>query len=160
MEDQKNIGSDREGMSGQQLAQLNVAAAHAYVAGLRERDGQIPLRAGRPNWTAIALACGFGRGVFYDNAEARAVIERAINHEILTPELSGEPATPTEGRAAHLQKQLEKAESQKHRLEEHSAVIAAENAALRQENKKLRERLRQLSVFEEVMSSSGKRFIP
>lgn len=147
--------------SGQQIAKENVEKVQAYVEGLKRRGEQIPTRGGQPNWTAIALTCGFSRGVFYDNDNARAVIEKAFEDEKLKPQLHDKSETSAEGgRAAHTQKKLEGSERHAQRLEERLAVKTAENEALKRRNRELEERLRKLSAFEEVMAASGKRYIP
>lgn len=149
------------GKSGQQIARDNVERVRDYVEGLKQRGEPLPIRKGQPNWTAIALACGFARGVFYDNGEARSVIERATEDPNLKPVAGCEPEAPRiSGRAAHTQKKLEGRDRDVKRLEERLAVKTAECESLRLANKELEERLRQLSAFEEVMASSGRRFIP
>jgi hypothetical protein len=157
-----------QGKSGQQIAKENVDKVHAYVEGLKRRGERIPTRGGQPNWTAIALACGFSRGVFYDNESARAVIEKVFEDKKLRAEVSDKSETPVEaGRAAYTQKKLEGSERHAQRLEERLAVKTAENEALKrrnreleERNRELEERLRKLSAFEEVMAASGKRYIP
>jgi len=164
----RSIQSDEcKGKSGQQIAKENVARVLAYVEGLKRRGERMPLRRGQPNWTAIALACGFGRGVFYDNDDARGVIEQAVNDEKLRPESSDETRRLADSRTAHTQKKLEGSERHAQRLEGQLVIKNAENEALRQENKELRlenkelkEKLRQLSIFEGVMATSGRRYIP
>lgn len=147
--------------SGQQIAKENVEKVRAYVEGLELRGERVPLRKGRPNWSAIALACGFGRGVFYDNDNARELIERAAQGEKLEPESLDEQKTPTgDKRAAHTQKKLEGSEREVQRLKERLAVKEAEIETLKRENKELNEKLREFSAFEEVMMASGRRYIP
>jgi hypothetical protein len=163
MTEESNNGQSnkRPSRSGQQIAKDNVRSVATYVEGLKERGERLPGRKGQPNWTAIALACGFARGVFYDNDEARAVIEQAITDEKLKPEPTDEPKAPAEhGRAAHTQKKLEGTERDKRRLEEQLAVKNTEIEELRRSKKELEEKLRRFTAFEEVMVTSGRRYIP
>lgn len=147
--------------SGQQIAKEHVDKVRAYVEWLKQSGGRMPVRKGQPNWSAIALACGFSRGVFYDNDEARAVIEQAVKDEPLFLLSPDEPKTSAEtGRAAYTQKKLEGSERRVQRLEEQLSIKTAENEGLKRENKELKEKLRQFSAFEEVMTASGKRYIP
>ncbi|HEX6705321.1 MAG TPA: hypothetical protein VF169_11225 [Albitalea sp.] len=44
----------------------------AHLDSLWERQEPLPRRAGRPNLTSIAAACGFDRGVFYSNEAVAA----------------------------------------------------------------------------------------
>lgn len=163
MTGESNNSQSAEGLgkSGQRIGQENVGKARAYVDRLKQRGERLPLRKGQPNWTAIALACGFARGVFYDNDEARSVIEQAATDEKLKPEPTDETKPPAEhGRAAHTQKKLEGTERDKQRLEEQLAVKTAEVEELRRTKKELEEKLRQFTAFEEVMTTSGRRYIP
>jgi Family of unknown function (DUF6262) len=144
--------SEDQRMGGQQAGRENVAAVERYVAGLKERKESLPVRAGKPNWTAIATACGFARGVFYDNKDARDVIEEAFADKELNPEAGG--------RAAATEKKLETSKRRLEQRETRLAVVNAENEALRGEVKELKEKLRRYAAFEEVMAGSGRRYIP
>lgn len=57
-------------MSGQEIGLEHANAVDAYLQDLWERQEPLPRRAGRPNLTRIAAACGFDRGVFYSNQAA------------------------------------------------------------------------------------------
>src|SRR5919107_2664403 len=132
--------NERQRKSGQQIARENVEKVQAYAEGLKRHGERIPTRGGQPNWTAIALACGFSRGVFYENDNARAVIEKASEAEELRHEVFGESEMPAGGgRAAHTQKKLEGSERHAQRLEERLAVKTAENEALKRRNRELEE---------------------
>ena len=53
-----------------------VPKLRAYLQNLRSSGAELPRRAGRPNLAAIAMACGFDRGVLYKNKEAVALLAR------------------------------------------------------------------------------------
>ena len=61
--------------NGQEIGQEHAKAVEAYVKDLWKRQEPLPRRAGRPNLTRIATACGFDRGVFYAND----AVERALD---------------------------------------------------------------------------------
>ena len=159
---------ESEKKSGQQKGREHVTDVRAYVEGLKEFGGRIPMRDGKPNWTAIASACGFARGVFYTNEDARAVIEQALlegdfgeEAENSVPGTRGdEMTTPETGRAAHTRRKLEGSERRVQQLEEQLATKNAECERLRGQVKELEERLSGFLAFEEVMATSGRRYIP
>lgn len=53
--------------SGLEIGQEHVRAIQAFLDDLWKRQEPLPRRAGKPNLTRIASACGFDRGVFYSN---------------------------------------------------------------------------------------------
>lgn len=53
--------------SGQEIGAEHAAVLKAHLDALWQRQEPLPRRAGRPNLTTIAAACGFDRGVFYSN---------------------------------------------------------------------------------------------
>jgi hypothetical protein len=169
------LGEGR-GKSGQQIGRENVEQLQSYVETLRQIGEQLPMHRGKPNFSAIALANGFDRGVFRDNQEARRVIEKAAKDKKLTgeEESKGEKTAGEEdgsdqdaasnpgegGKAAHIQKKLDKSDRHNKTLEEKLAMKIAECESLKQRVKELEEKLRGYEIFEEVMTTSGRRFVP
>ena len=51
--------------SGSAIGAENVDRLEQYLAALAREGRKLPERAGRPNLSAIALACGFDRQVLY-----------------------------------------------------------------------------------------------
>lgn len=66
------------GKSGVEIGVENVARLHAYLDGLASNGDPLPMRAGKPNMSAIALACGFDRQVLYKNPAAVALIDEIV----------------------------------------------------------------------------------
>src|SRR5215469_12222867 len=64
-----------ERKSGIQIGAEHVERVRQYIADLKAGGRAFPSRAGKPNLSVIAVACGFDRGVFYNNAAAMDVIE-------------------------------------------------------------------------------------
>jgi hypothetical protein len=149
------ITTERTGKSGQQKGRENVEKVRAYVNIKRQRSEPLPgNRDGQPNLSAIAFECEFDRGVFRDNPEARAVIEDAAKELGITTEKKESP-----GRIEHTEKRLEKSNRRVQELEGRLAVVIAERDAFKRENRELKEKLHQYTVFEEVMTTNGRRFI-
>jgi hypothetical protein len=148
-------GAERQNKSGQQIARENVEKVRAYIDRLKAEGLSLPSRYGKPNWSAIARDCGLkDRGVFYDNEEARALIEQAVSDLGLEAEPAGHR------KVEHAEKKLGESERHVQQLTERLAVKTAENETLRRRVAELEEKLHQYSVFDEVMTSTGRRFIP
>jgi hypothetical protein len=148
--------TEQQNKSGQQIAKENVEKVRAYIDHLKANGLHLPSRYGKPNWTAIARDCGLkDRGVFYDNDDARALIEQAVS------EIGLEAAEQAGNKKAeHAEKRLGDSERHVQQLTEKLAVKVAENEKLRRKVAELEEKLRQYSVFEEIMTTSGRRYIP
>lgn len=157
--------------NGQQLGKENLQAIESYVAGLKAEGQRLPSREGKPNLSAIALSCGFGRQVFYannKNNKAHALIEKAVVEIGLENEQSdemqsvsnGETSGEQAGKSAHNQKRLDISERRVRELEAKMAVKTVEVETLRARIKDLETRLRKYETFEEVMISNGRRYIP
>jgi hypothetical protein len=171
-----NKPPESAGKNGQQIGRENAQRVRDYVAHLKKVKRPLPSRGSKPNWTAIALACQLkGRGVLYENDEARRLIEEAVNdpdvglesklaaEEHSYEEISGETLAqvPVEGgRIAYTQRQLDVKQRRVQELEERLAERDAAYEAIKRENTELKERLRKYELFEEVMTTNGRRYIP
>jgi len=148
--------------NGQQAGKENVQRVREYLDELKLQKQFIPLRDGKPNYSAIALACGFNRQVFYNNQAAREAVEQAFQE--LNLETQMEPVSTdrsaAHSKAAHTQKQLDTSERYIQELEAKLAVKTAEVESLRQKLSELEVRLQQASIFEEVITTNGRRYIP
>jgi hypothetical protein len=60
--------------NGQEIGAEHAATIRAHLDSLWERQEPLPRRAGRPNLTSIAAACGFDRGIFYTNEAVAACL--------------------------------------------------------------------------------------
>lgn len=65
--------------SGKAIGEENFRVLENYLAALEKEGSPVPLTAdGKPNISAIALACGFDRGVIYKNPRCKALVEEKI----------------------------------------------------------------------------------
>lgn len=129
------------GKSGVELGVENVARLQSYLDGLEATGTPLPLRAGKPNMSAVALACGFDRQVLYKNpAAAVLVAEFADRHPGDAAAIESPEAKP----------QSDRRDSRIMQLEQHLAAARAENAGLR-------ERLRRLQHIEDHVADTGRR---
>jgi hypothetical protein len=131
-------------LSGSQIGKRHADRLRTYIDGLRAKGSSLPIRNGRPNLTAIGLACGFDRQVLHKNPACRRIIEEA------TAEfgLQGPTGQPTENPSGTV------------RLEAKVLRLEQQNAALRVEVGELRRKLRQFQHIEEHMVETGRRIIP
>ncbi|MBJ3784190.1 hypothetical protein [Devosia sediminis] len=130
------------GKSGVEIGVENVARLQAYLDGLAAVGEPLPMRAGKPNMSAIALACGFDRQVLYKNPAAVALID-----EIVARAPAREPEADTDPE--------EKPRSD--RRDQRIMQLEQQLAAARAENAGLRERLRRLQHIEEHVTETGRR---
>jgi hypothetical protein len=151
-----DLKAGRPSKSGHQVGAENAQRLRAYISELRTKGVRIPVRNGKPDKSAIAIACGFNRQTLYNNPEAVALLNDAII------EIGVDTGTPpaAEGKALHLQQQMDLRDRRIQRLEQLLATRSAENSALRQENKELKEQLRQYKTLEEAISTTGRTYHP
>jgi hypothetical protein len=133
--------------SGAMTGAENVARLKAYLDRLAAAGEPFPARGGRPNLSAVAVACGFDRQVLYKNPAAKALVDAAVAGLGRTVEI--DPAQPDE-----------KPEPRSDRKDRRIMQLEQQNASLMAENQSLRERLRKLEQIEEVMVQTGRRVAP
>lgn len=143
-------------MSGKQAGAENAQRLHAYIAALRLGGRRLPSHGGKPDKSAIAVACGFNRQTLYNNPEAISLLDGAVKE--LGLEVENNAASG--GKTEFLRQQVDKRDRRVRRLEELLDTRTAENQTLRRENKELKEKLRQYELVEEIMTTSGRRFRP
>ena len=124
--------------SGAQIGADNAASFKAYLDRLSAAGETIPLRAGKPNISAMALACGYDRQVFYKNPVVKRMLEEAV---------AAFPATE----AAEADKTDEEPERRFDRRDQRIMQLEQQNASLRAENLALRDKLRQLQHVEDIL---------
>lgn len=150
----KGVEADNPSKSGQQRGVENVESLRAYLDDLRSKGGFLPSRKGKPDKSAIAIACGFDRQTFYNNPEAIALLEKARE------EIGIGDSHPPTGRTAHLEQLMTTRDRRIQHLEERLHTRTAEVEELRRENKELKERLRRYELAEEVMATTGRKYRP
>ena len=121
--------------SGCEIRERNVAALRASPEGLQAAGEPLPTRNGRVNLWSIAVAHGFDRQTLYRNPAAKALLEEAVGR-LGTGDMAAEEAeaTPRTDRRDRCIVQLEQ-----------------HNAALRAEERELREQLARYRHVEDVM---------
>jgi hypothetical protein len=142
--------------SGRQIGAEHVEKLRSYLDELRSNATRLPSRGGKVDKSAIALACGFDRQTLYNNAEAKALLEQAVEDLGVDCQSGQVPNS----RAAHLEQLMDRRDRRIQRLEEMLETRTAEVTELRRTNKSLLERLRQYEVMEEFMTTSGRRYHP
>jgi hypothetical protein len=157
-------GDSNENKNGQQLAKEHLASLRAYIADLKQQEKGLPSRDGKPNFTAVAGACGFDRKLFYgpyrSNQEARQIINEAISNDIGLEEgqiTCGEPSSSK--KVSDLEKKLDAANRTSQRLGQDLVLAKEETNYWKRRAKDAEERLKQFSSFE-LMETTGRRFIP
>ncbi len=69
---------EREQLAEQRVSREEVL--RRYLAHLEASQGELPMRGGLPNKRAIAAACGFSRGAFYDNPRVASLLAEHMGH--------------------------------------------------------------------------------
>ena len=131
------------GQSGAAAGAENSRRLQEYLDALAAERRPLPIRNGRVNVSAVALACGFDRQVLYKNPAAKEALDLAVEAMGLAPENPEEPDVKPEVRTP------DRRERRIHKLEQ-------ENAALRAEVAGLRERLRRVEHVETHMVETGR----
>lgn len=140
---------DNESKNGRQVGAENAEKLRDYLSELKAKGGRLPSRGGKPDKSAISIACGFNRQTLYNNPEAITLLGTAVE-EI---GLEGGANVIADGKAAHMQQQMDRRDRRIQQLEETLQARVAEIQGLK-------EQLRQYAVIEEVMSTNGRRFRP
>ncbi len=125
-----------------QRARLHVEALRLYLEGLEDRREPLPRRAGQPNRSAVAAACGMHRQVLYQNPDCRRMLEEF----------------DAEDRARHLSL-LERAEAAREAKDKaglETLDLRAEVLRLQAEVTSLRAELERYAKLEAIMCATGK----
>ena len=136
-----------EPLSGAAAGAENVRRLRAYLNDLQKQGLPLPVRQGKVNVSAVALACGFDRQVLYKNPAAKEMLEEAEVALGIEPEAGGTDDKKPIVRGP------DKRDRRIHTLEQ-------ENAALRAEVAGLRERLRRVRHVEDHMAETGRWVAP
>lgn len=135
---------NNKGRFGADVGKEHVERLQRYLHTLRTEGKPLPSHDGRPNLSAIALACGFDRQVFYKNSAARELLEQA------TKEFNLEEKGDVPEQDSDNEKRLLKARILQ--LEQRYAALKAENDGLRR-------KLKQYAHIEEHMIETGRRIV-
>lgn len=130
-----------EAKSGSAIGAENAETLKNYLDALEREGRPLPMRAGEPNRSAIALACGFDRQVLYKNPAAVALLKQALAG--LAPVDGGDEDPKPSPRSDRRDRRI--------------MSLEQENAALRAENTGLRRELRRLRQVEDIMVTTGRR---
>ncbi len=134
-------------MRGIPKGEENVRLLEVYVAELAAIRRGLPSRDGRPNLSVIADACGFDRGVFYNNDAAKEVLKKALRRVGLD---TGPPdEVPAFDRTRLREETKVRDDGKSKSLEEEVLRLRAENASLRAENARYR-------ALRELLAETGR----
>jgi hypothetical protein len=125
----------------------NVRLLGVYVAELATMRRGLPARDGRPNLSVIADACGFDRGVFYNNDAAKEVLDKA--HRRLGLDTGTADEMPAFDQAWLREEGKVRDDGRSKSLEEEVLRLRAENASLRAENARYR-------ALRELLAETGR----
>lgn len=131
-------------LSGTEIGRLHAERLDTYIKSLKADGKPLPSRNGKPNLSAIALACEFDRQVLYKNPACKALLDEAITDCGSQP-LGNDRNTDSPETAA---------------LEAKILKLEQRNAALKAEVDELRGKLRQFHHIEEHLIETGRRVIP
>jgi hypothetical protein len=163
--------------SGREIGERHVQLLVTYLEQLKARNELLPMYRGKPNKLAIANHLGFNYKVWRDNPNALDVLNEAAKDETLTGIKTNLPAgngyNKSEGitteqslpanesddqrgmceRSRYLQASLDKLTKRNRELEERDVVREATI-------QELRRKLKEFSHIEDMMATSGRRYIP
>ena len=135
-------GDSSAALDDHQRAKLHVEALRLHLEDLEDRGEPLPRRAGQPNRSAIAAACGMHRQVLYQNPDCRRMLEEF----------------DVEDRARH-STLMEKAESEreaKDKIGLETLELRAEVLRLQAEVASLRAERERYVRLEAIMCATGK----
>lgn len=95
--------------SGRAVGEENVSRLMTYLNSLEQEGTGVPMSGGKPNLSAIALACGFDRQVLYKNPACRSLLEarcREIGGADVTAHQSAGGHDPKDKRIRELEKRI------------------------------------------------------
>lgn len=155
-------------MNGQQTGAENVKRLDKYLTELRSAGGKLPMRNGKPDKSAIAMVCGFNRQTLYNNPAAIVLLEGATDllatqdAEVCAGEESKAEVKERagNGKAAHLQQQVDRGSHRIQKLEAKLQAVTVERDDLKRQLREKDELLRRYNIFEESITTNGRKFRP
>lgn len=132
---------------GELGGERNVVLLQTYISELAAQGRGVPVRAGRPNLSVIAEACGFDRGVFYQNSTAKSLLDAAVAELGFATSSAKSTDAYDEARLKDESKSLDNRRLKA--LEEENLYLRAENSQLRAENIRFR-------ALQQLMANTGR----
>ena len=140
--------------SGQQLAEQNIAAFHAWSSSKSDDDFREYVHRGRLKRAEIATECGFGKSVLVQNPTIRKALEELEGalrlRSVLPPLPTGVDASKERMPVRDVGANQRRQDSQ--RLNS----LEQENAALRAELAKAKEMLQRYKLMAQFMDETGR----
>lgn len=118
--------------SGADIGAENANRLSEYLASLEAAGIGLPVRGGKPNMSAIAIACGFDRQVLYKNPAAAALLEGFISRHPISGS-GADTIVDREDKPA-----ADKRDNRIRQLEQQLAAARAEVSGLREELRRYR----------------------
>lgn len=149
------------GFSGQQIAANNLLRFNAWIAE-REAAADWPdyIRQGKLNRSEIASECGFALSVVRQNPAVKTALEaletRLLASGVLQDSKAAPKAVIEAADAATVQAADLRILSSKASAERRVKSVEEQNAALKAENRDLREQLKEYKFLDEHLASTGR----
>lgn len=135
-------------MRGVAKGEENARRLQAYLDDLKAKRRGLPVRDGRPNLSVISSACGFDRGVFYQNEAAKLLLDEALGT------LGLDRGDDQEGRTAFDEARIR--EEGKAYLDRRTKLLEEEVLRLRAENARLRSENDRMRAIRTLMADTGR----
>jgi hypothetical protein len=113
--------------SGREIGERHLETLRSYLERLQSAGEPLPIRNGRTNLSAIAIACGFDRQTLYKNPAAKALLEAAQerNEPVEVPPVPNDEPDETP--------KVDRRDRRVLQLEQHNAALRAEVRSLREQ---------------------------
>lgn len=146
------------GLNGRDAAAVNVSRFEAWIA---ERDSANDwtdyTRGDKLNRSEVATECGFALSVLRQNPAVKSALDalesRLRDQGILKASAPGETAKTNDPATLATDRRIMSAKSQ---ADQRVKALEEQNAALRAENRELRDRLRQLEHVDAHLAATGR----
>ena len=146
------------GLNGRDAAAVNVSRFEAWIAERESaKDWSDYVRGDKLNRSEVATECGFALSVLRQNPAVKSALEalesRLRGQGILKASLPGETAKTNDPATLSTDHRIMRAKSQ---ADQRVKALEEQNAALRAENRELRDRLRQLEHLDAHLAATGR----
>lgn len=146
------------GLNGRDAAAVNVSRFEAWIAERESaKDWSDYVRGDKLNRSEVATECGFALSVLRQNPAVRSALEalesRLRDQGILKASAPGATAKTNDPATLATDRRIMSAKSQ---ADQRVKALEEQNAALRAENRELRDRLRQLEHVDAHLAATGR----